>query len=37
MDDERRNALTVDEWPDCWIAPRRSSSMIPASDSAHHL
>ena len=30
MDDERRNALTVAEWPDCWIAPRRPSSMIPA-------
>lgn len=30
MDDERRNALTVAEWPDYWIAPRRSSSMIPA-------
>lgn len=36
MDDERRNALTLTQMArllDCW----RSPSMIPASDSAHHL
>lgn len=38
MDDERRNALTVDEWPDCWIAPggHRQHGRTGASDTPVH-